>query len=391
MKMARDNENSNNKKRRSLSGSIAALIAAGFVAGCSQVPDAVNPVQWYNNSVEFFAGEDEAETTAENTQEAQPEASKNSADAEFPLLSGIDQQQQRAVTRQRAKRVDVNANDRKYAPAIARQGEELPVASAPPAPPPTVTADAPAAKPDTMPAAAPAPAAQPKAPVEVARAVASLPDATNRPAALPSTGTPQHDDFQARFAKRLAEIRAQASLGTTMPASADAMVSDNSADTVVVSSTGIERGYGSAAASVAKGVAAMDTQTTYVEQAMTPIGPGAVKVATIQFENGSARLSSRDRQILANVMKLKKERGGRIRVVGHASSRTRNTDPVRHKMINFRVSAARADAIAKELMRMGADRAQLEINAISDSAPQYLEIMPTGEAGNRRAEIYLES
>jgi outer membrane protein OmpA-like peptidoglycan-associated protein len=60
-------------------------------------------------------------------------------------------------------------------------------------------------------------------------------------------------------------------------------------------------------------------------------------------------------------------------------------------MINFRVSVARADVIAKTLIRMGADRAQLQIDAISDSSPEFLEVMPTGEAGNRRAEIYLES
>jgi hypothetical protein len=33
----------------------------------------------------------------------------------------------------------------------------------------------------------------------------------------------------------------------------------------------------------------------------------------------------------------------------------------------------------------------LVVDAISDAQPVYFEFMPTGEAGNRRAEIYLES
>ena len=37
--------------------SAAVLLAA--VGGCSRVPDAINPVEWYKNTVDFFAGEDD--------------------------------------------------------------------------------------------------------------------------------------------------------------------------------------------------------------------------------------------------------------------------------------------------------------------------------------------
>ncbi len=409
--MAREKRIKNKTKSNSLSGSVGALIAAGLVAGCSQVPDAINPVQWYNNSVEFFAGEegpdDDAPQAAENAAPANTQ-SGNKSEAEFPLLSSIDQQQRaakRPPARPVAKALVADVEGRKYAPSVARQGEAINALNAPPPLPPTASAQAPEAKAKTAAtttatetatttattttAVSPAPATpeQAKAPVAVARA-RDLPSA-NQTVPSAATGNQQQDNFQARFALRLAEIRSRASQGTALPINAASPVSAAGYETVVVSSSGIEAGYGMAAAAITS--PAINTATTYVEQAAGFIGPGAVKVATIRFANGSSRLSSRDRQILANVWELKKERGGRIHVVGHASSRTRNTDPVRHKMINFSVSAARADAIAKELMRMGADRAQLEINAISDSAPQYLEIMPTGEAGNRRAEIYLES
>ena len=60
-------------------------------------------------------------------------------------------------------------------------------------------------------------------------------------------------------------------------------------------------------------------------------------------------------------------------------------------MINFRVSVDRANAVARELIRLGSKKNQLSVDAVSDTAPLYYEVMPMGEAGNRRAEIYLES
>lgn len=382
--MARKVKSSTQLSLRRVAGPASALLAAGLLAGCSQIPDAVNPVEWYNNSVEFFAGEDGEETaSAEESQQVQPPPAVPSTENQtFPKLSSVDQKKQQAEQRERGLVADVEG--RKYAPAIARQGDVVNALDKPPAPPPAVTAAVPA------PSAPPAPAAaSPAAPVETARAAAPAP--APQPQAMPTTGNAQHDDFQKRFAARLAEIRTQAAKGTEMPAVSSTLAAVGHNDTVVISSTGVETGYGTAAPQLAQAVPAMNSELTYVETPMAPLGQGAVKVATIRFKNGSSQLSQRDRQILANVLALKKERGGRIRVVGHASSRTRNTDPVKHKMINFQVSVARADAIAAELMRQGADRAELQVDAISDSAPQFLEVMPTGEAGNRRAEIYLES
>ncbi|MEK9725649.1 MAG: OmpA family protein, partial [Rhodospirillaceae bacterium] len=93
------------------------------------------------------------------------------------------------------------------------------------------------------------------------------------------------------------------------------------------------------------------------------------KVATIHVGNGSASLSARDRQIIASALQLKNERGGRIHIVGHASSRTRAMDPVRHKMVNLQVSVDRADAIARELMRLGETWEEVVDDASSDANP----------------------
>ncbi len=366
--------------RSSLNSSISAFIAAGVVAGCSSVPDAVNPVEWYNNSVEFFANENDTDIKNNQTTPTQQQAiAASKVTTSFPKLASVDQQRQRAAARGKGLVADVEG--RKYAPVIARQGLAVNALNAVPSKPPVPTA-----------AAALAPAAQPKTPVLTARSSdLTVPAQPTFLPSLSSTGTSGQDNFQARFARRLALIKAQAAKGIQF-AQSNALVSNTSEiKTVVVSSSGIESGYGTQVPQLAQASVQFNDQLSYVAQPMSPLSANSVRVATIRFENGSSKLSTRDRQILANVIRLKKERGGRIRVVGHASSRTRNTDPVKHKMINFRISVARADVIAKTLVRMGADRAQLEIDAISDSSPEFLEVMPTGEAGNRRAEIYLES
>ena len=79
-----------------------------------------------------------------------------------------------------------------------------------------------------------------------------------------------------------------------------------------------------------------------------------------------------------------------MRVVGHASSRTQNLDPVKHQIVNFKVSAARADAVLKQLVRYGTRPTNIFVGSVSDTMPRFRESMPFGEAGNRRAEIYLD-
>jgi outer membrane protein OmpA-like peptidoglycan-associated protein len=85
-----------------------------------------------------------------------------------------------------------------------------------------------------------------------------------------------------------------------------------------------------------------------------------------------------------------KKTGGRLRIIGHASQRTGTNDPILHKMTNFQVSAARAERVAKEFQKMGIKSDKLFIISVSDREPRYHEYMPSGEAGNRRAEIFID-
>ena len=110
----------------------------------------------------------------------------------------------------------------------------------------------------------------------------------------------------------------------------------------------------------------------------------------VHFANGSSRLSANDRADVAKIAKLVREKGARVRVVGHASHRTRDMDPVRHMLVNFEMSVKRANAVAAELARRGVDRDVISVEARGASEPLFLEVMPAGEAGNRRAEIFVD-
>ena len=75
-------------------------------------------------------------------------------------------------------------------------------------------------------------------------------------------------------------------------------------------------------------------------------------------------------------------------MVGHASSRTSNLGQSKHQLANFNISNKRANSVVKELISLGVDPRLILMSGMSDHRPAFLEVMPAGEAGNRRAEIY---
>ena len=89
------------------------------------------------------------------------------------------------------------------------------------------------------------------------------------------------------------------------------------------------------------------------------------------------------------ITRLAKEKNAHITVYGFASSRTRDTDVATHKRINFNISLKRAESVAAALIKAGAPKKSVAVEALSDSMPLYQEVMPEGERLNRRAEIYV--
>lgn len=121
-----------------------------------------------------------------------------------------------------------------------------------------------------------------------------------------------------------------------------------------------------------------------------PAGPSvSYRVDTFYFDNGSAYLSPKYNPSLRKIAKMVKENNANVVVYGHSSSRTRDTDPVSHKLANFKASLERAQNVAAALRRAGVPSGKISIQAMSDSAPAYQEVMPEGERLNRRAEVYI--
>jgi len=324
------------------------------LSGCSAVPDALNPAEWYNNTVDFFSGENEQGQVAsqENPGDGQP----------FPTLAPVPK---RAESKPNQGLV-ADVEGRKYAQSIARQGEVAPSAMAKAVPAPASVA-------------APAQPAPPATPVA---SVTPAPMPTPVPQQTVTAPTPTPTQI--------------AALPATPPGNAMPSYEEDPFATVIVSSNGIE--MNGATVSMPEKPAVEARQQAAQMSATQPATPslqrvqaaqsGGVKIATILFGNGSDDLDVQDRQILGEVVLLQKERGGMVRVVGHSSSRTRDMDPVRHAMVNYSLSSARANKIAAALIRQGMSAEVLLVDSRSDSMPLYAENMPSGEAGNRRAEVY---
>jgi len=296
-----------------------------------------------------------------------------------------------------------------------------PVAAAPapaavpaptPAPAAVAAAPAPVATPAPVRQAAAAPTRRPAVPAnavprfetEEAIAAASQPAAvTPRRVVTPAaTGEPQFaassapplpaevlDQVPAVVAARFDETRGGTSAPTQVtPVAAPAGGSDG----VVIDYSAI--GAGSPVpdpASFEQGSTPTLPIQSYEPLEFSGAEGGPFAPVAIYFGHGSAKLSAADRSQISEIAALHQKRGtGTVRVVGHASSRTNNLPVDSHLLANFDMSMDRANAVANELMRKGVAASDLVIEAVGDRSPVFYESMPAGEAGNRRAEIFLE-
>ena len=307
----------------------AALVVMTFgLAGCSSLPDYANPVSWYERAADKVGGWF-SDDGVDQTSDA----------GGFPALKKAPPP--RAVTSgaERDKIVKGLVADRKNARHLASGGKEA-RSNLWPNKKLAASAAAPAVTKAPAPKVSAPKAAAPKAAASAPQAVAAAPAPQATPAPRSVAATPA-----ANLAPK-PQLRP---------------------------STGTEA---SAAASE-------------TPQFRLPAS-AANQSVVVHFANGSSRLSANDRADVAKIAKLVREKGARVRVVGHASRRTRDMDPVRHMLVNFEMSVKRANAVAAELARRGVDRDVISVEARGASEPLFLEVMPAGEAGNRRAEIFVD-
>jgi outer membrane protein OmpA-like peptidoglycan-associated protein len=113
-------------------------------------------------------------------------------------------------------------------------------------------------------------------------------------------------------------------------------------------------------------------------------------VAVIFFADASSAISDRGQWVLHNVLLLQQQVGGHLRIVGNASLHTVTMDPDQHAAVNYKISQSRANAVARALIGMGVPEGAIAVAAQGSQAPVFYEFMPTGEAANRRVDIFLD-
>jgi len=367
---------------------VSAALLSVMLGGCSVVPDAVNPVKWYEKTTDFFSGDRQASDPAQ----AQTSADNRGLAADPNAPAPAPAPEQVAVA---SGGLSSDAASSNYAsPPISRQGAPRDVLK----PADTVALNTP-----------PPPMAQPVAPVTPTQ-VAPPPLSAPQPLAV---AEPPQSAFSSASAapapqanyqpspisppKRLSFADAPPPPDFNLPpTNANAPFGVDQFETVVISADGMQdlpattrRLNPGPAKNVAQNTSAARFPEPGAAQGGFIADGNMARVATIHFADNSSNMDARDRSILGAVIQLQKERGGRVVVVGHASSRTRDMDYIRHKMVNFEISMKRATAIGNALKTRGLGADKLEVQAVSDAQPQYLEVMPSGEVGNRRVEIYL--
>ncbi len=335
-------------RRRSVMG---VLIAALLLSGCASVPDWADPTDWFaSDPAPVKVG------LAQGQARSQPTA--------FPNLASVPNQPPKVLSLESRSVVQANlAADRANA---VYSGEKLtgsaPANAAPANSAQTATAQTATAQTATAQAISDAPPAPkisgqlistarvPPAPVQtqvaqarvpqppVAQPLAAQPQIAQAPAAPPQVAHATGGQTQLRFAQ-FQNAPIQAALPLAAP----------------------------------------------------PLATGAQLVAVIYFSHSSSQLDGKDRAVLRGVVALQDQRGGTIRAVGHASAHTAVTDQISHDLSNFEMSLKRANSVSAALIGLGADRGRVRAEARSDKQPVYHEFMTTGQAGNRRVEIFLEN
>ena len=120
-----------------------------------------------------------------------------------------------------------------------------------------------------------------------------------------------------------------------------------------------------------------------------PSGPTYL-AATVYSDTGPLGWTGQERAQIAQIAQQVTETGGFVTVIGHASSRTADMDLAQHDRVNFDISVRRAESVASAMIRAGMPADRVTAQGVADSQPAFYEIMPSGEAGNRRAEILVQ-
>lgn len=332
-----------------------------FLAACSSVPDAVNPVEWYKGTRDLITGKDEPEVASSTpaAKNAKPVATaENRKDTPKGLVADSGNAQyaepiRREVTPTRPLARKAPAANQPQV-AAAAQAPAAAVQSAPLAPAQTQTAAA-ATRADQGPDGPVAMNMTPPPPADV-------------PETVPMPGRPKR--LQQHFEQRLAESAQQVVRPgmVDMPQMARSSYGDDAPIHLVPPGS---NNLAKSRSGGGKGLAAPQP---------APMPAASFQVASVQFAGG-AKLDRSDLVAIAEVAKLYKQTKGVVRVVGYAPAPGfGGYDPVSQVMGGLDASQARAEAVARELNRRGVPASKIMVAA----DPGY------SQSGQEGAQVFLD-
>jgi hypothetical protein len=362
------------------------LLLAALVTGCSSVPDAVNPVEWYKGVTSVFASAERPEIAAPRHTDS------NFPDINKPVAAD-------AEAKAAAKGLVGDRNNSNYASPVRRDPtptKPLAKRAPPPTEPQTATTPAPKGEPvapaaptSSLPArpgpvqmaqaAAPSPAAQgkgsyqpsldrrmptardegPAAPPSVAPggppARPDIPEAVAVPGATHRSSVADH--YQRRLAESASAVVKPgmvepASAYAQAPAFAQAVTGRNGPvmpayDPAYPNVYGA--GYADAAPQLVPPHAARGRITRGARGVVVPQAPAAsFQVAAVDFSSGA--LTATDRQAINTTAQVFRQSGGTVRVLG--TSGQGYAEAIRH-----------ANAVAKALAAQGIPARKIQVGA----------------------------
>jgi outer membrane protein OmpA-like peptidoglycan-associated protein len=358
------------------------------LAGCSSVPDAVNPISWYRDISGASKNDDLGkDQNQQNLQEGSNEP--------FPNLGTVPPEPDTALSGiDRDKLVNsliADRNNAQYSSDDLRPGRTA--VTAPPPPPP-----APAPPPEpaqtTTSSAAPAPSSSSAAPAPPP----APPQPSSPPAAAaPTTETPAQPAPQtAQAAPRRAPARGSEAPPPESSLQSPKVKSVPEGEAVTPAPPPPQMSAPQAAAAPNAPAAPPPAAAPHLkppsappqQQAAAPaVAPKSAsarhptisyRVADVAFATGSALLPNKLQDTIAGIVKLHNDNGGTIRIVGHGESTGGNA-----AMTGFTLALDRAQAVAVALTNSGIAAKDISVEA----AP----VAARGGTDVPRAEIYLEN
>jgi len=393
---------------------IVAIATIGASA-CSTVPNWVDPTNWIGGSDDQTAPPDPSDQASDNGQT--PDLSTipdkpgapSTADEQRDVAQSLQGDRTRAQYSGDALKGGTEPTAAPPPAEAAPSTEELASNDASPAAPPpapaaalppqssapgTLPSDsapaAPTPPPQTQVAAVemPSPAAAPSAGPAVPAAPALVP---NRLAPFRPSNAPPLDASVAQFVPPsiLARYRQTAAMGpqTAVPAADTAMASN--LDTTKTRRRTHATAMGAPEAMSGAVVANFDAPAAG-SAAVPPAADGILgsPAAVVYFSSDTTALSADARAQVQAAAKAFMAQGaqGYVRIIGHSSGRMGGMTASRYLVWNFERSLARANAVAKALIKAGVPADKVLVQAVEDG-----QSANPGDDGGRRAEIFFQS